>query len=498
MLLKERMNSAGVLTARGSQNIALPLAAAISIGILIGVAVGLLGSDTALGLLGAAGLLVLYFVLLFRLEWGLLLVLVLLPLQHFDLSVGRLGFVLSPTRLILPGLVVGWLVYRLQRRKSTGTASLNYRLLAPIVSLLLVICVSAAFSQNWPASVAFLPRLAEGVVVFAILVDVIRTEEILHRSILAICIGIGVIAFTQVYDVSDLLMAPQKLLAQARVSLAYIRVTSVFGDEPNGAAHFVAILFPLLLFVLTTSKSRLRTWMLGLVGLGAMFGLLLTFSRGGLLALLAGVVVSYRRRINARMIAVLVVLAVMLMATPVSALWAENVGARPESASKRVELWAAGWRSALEFPLFGSGFGTFKYLHRYASFDWPADLFARGDPESNKAAHNLYFSLVAETGFLSWLFLSIFGWRFSRLLLRLSRQTSSAGMRREWWLVQCLMGCGAALLVSRLFTTGFFVLAFWALLAILISASSIIKTSVETATQSATPGSERFRGSPSP
>lgn len=491
------MSAAGLSNAKEGERVVLPLAAAILMGVLIGVAVGPWRQAVPLWLLGAAGVLLIYTAFLFELKWGLLLLLMVLPSQHFDLTAGRLGFVLSPTRLILPGLAVAWLIYRLRRREATEPVPLNYRLLGPIVSLFFLICLSAVFSQDWRVSVASLLGFAEAVLVFAIVVDLIRTEEVLHRSILSICIAIGVIALTQVYDVSDLLMAPQKLLAQAQVSLARIRVTSVFGDEPNGAAHFVAILFPLLLYALTTSKSRLRTWMLGLVGLSAMFGLLLTFSRGGLLALLAGVVVSYRRRISARLIAVLLVLAVILMATPVSALWAENVGARPESASKRLELWAAGLRSALEFPLFGSGFGTFKYLHRYASFDWSADLLARDDPELNKAAHNLYLSLVAETGFLSWLFLSIFGWRFLRLLLRLSRETSSAGMRRQWWLVQCLMGCSAALLVSRLFTTGFFVLAFWALLAILISASSIIETSMHSAAQPAPPGHERFRGSSS-
>lgn len=490
------MNSAGLLRLREGEKLALPLAAAILMGVLIGVAVGPWRHEVALWLLGAVGVLLFYIVSVFEVKWGLLLLLILLPLQHVDLAAGHLGFVLSPIRLMLPGLVVAWLIYRSRRREATEAVPINHRLLAPIFSLLFLICLSAAFSQNWHASVASLRGFAEGVVVFALVVDMIRTEELLHRSILALCIAIGVIAFTQLYDVSDLLMAPQKLLTQPQVSLAHIRVRSVFGDEPNGAAHFVAILFPLLLYALTTSKSRLRTWMLGLVGLTAMFGLLLTFSRGGLLALLAGIVVSYRRRISARVIAVLLVLAVILIATPVSALWAENVGARPESASKRVELWAAGLRSAVEFPLFGTGFGTFKYLHRYTSFEWPADLFARGDPELNKSAHNLYLSLVVETGVLSWLFLSVFGWRFLRLVLGLSRQTSSAGMRRQWWLVQCLLGCSAALLVSRLFTTGFSVLAFWALLGILISASSIVETSIDAATKSAVPERVDLGGSP--
>jgi O-antigen ligase len=490
------MHSAGLLSISEGEKSALPLAAAILMGVLIGVAVGPWGDEVALVLLGAVGVLLFYIVLVFEVKWGLLLLLILLPLQHVDLAAGHLGFVLSPIRLMLPGLVVAWLVCRIRRRVATEAVPINHRLLAPMVSLLSLICLSAAFSQNWPVSVASLPGFAEGVVVFALVVDMIRTEELLQRSILALCIAIGVIAFTQVYDVSDLLMAPEKLLAQAQVSLGRIRVRSVFGDEPNGAAHFVAILFPLLLYALTISKSKLRTWMLGLVGLTAMFGLLLTFSRGGLLALLAGVVVSYRRRISARVIVVLLVLAVILTATPVSTLWAENVGARPESASKRLELWTASLRSALEYPLFGTGFGTFKYLHRYTSFDWHPDLFASDDPNLNKSAHNFYLSLVAETGFLSWVFLSIFWWQSLRLLLKLSRQTSSAGMHRQWWLVQCLLGCSAALLISRLFTTGFSVLAFWALLGILISASSIIEASVDGATQSALPGGEGLGESP--
>jgi hypothetical protein len=471
------MNSAGLLRIREAEKVALPLAAATAIGILIGMAVGPWGSQITLWLLGAAGLLVLYILLLLRLPWGLLLLLMLLPFQGVDLSAGRLGFVLSPTRLILPGLVVAWLIYRLRKRESTEATPLNYRLLAPMVALLFLICLSIVFSQNRHASLASLPRLLECVTVFGILLDVIRTERLLNQSIMAICIAIATVGALQVYDMPSLMISPREFALQAEASLGPIRVASSLGDEPNRFAHLVAIMFPLLLYGLTVSRSKVFTWVLGIAGLVAVFGILLTLSRGGMLALLAGVMVSYRLRFNARLILLVALLALVLMTTPLVGIWVENIGARPESATKRLGLWDAGLRSALEFPLFGTGFGTFNLLNRYVSFDWPADLFEKGNPELNKSAHSLCLSLVAETGFLSLLFLGIFWWLLVRLLVKLSSQTLSAGMRRQWWLVQFLMGCSAALLVSRFFTTGFFVLAFWALLGILISASSIIMES---------------------
>lgn len=481
---------------RTSEDTTLPVVVAILMGVLIGAAVGPWKQNIAWWLLGAAGLLVLYTMLLFRLEWGLLLFLVLLPFQYFDLSAGRLGFVLSPTRLVLPGLVVAWLICGLRRYRSTEEPSLSHPLPAPIVGLLLVVCVSAAFSQNRATSVAALLRLAEGIAVLAIMVAVIRTERLLNQSILAACIAIAIVGFSQVYHARGVLMSPQEFVVQAQVGLERIRLASVFGNEPNGVAHFVAILFPLLLYAVTVSKSRLLTWMLGIAALAAVFGILLTLSRGGMLTLLAGVVVSYRSKFDARLLVLVLLLALVLMTTPLVGIWQENIGARPESATERMELWYAGLRSASEFPLSGTGFGTFKYLHRYASFDWPADLFERANPQLNKSAHNLYLSLVAETGFLSLLFLGIFWWLLWRLLRRLSRETSLAGMRQRWWLVQFLMACSAALLVSRVFTTGFFVSAFWALLGILISASSVIKASIDAATPSAVPGGDDLGESP--
>jgi O-antigen ligase len=477
LVTEEVLELAMLVEARIREKPALPMVAAISMGVLIGGLVGLWGQDIALWLLGAAGLVVFYIALLLKFRWGLLLFLALLPSQYVDLTNGRLGFVLSPTRLILPGLAIGWLIYRFRRRNSEEAAALDYRLLAPLVSLLLLICFSAAFSQNWHASAAALFNLAEVVVVFAILVDVIRTTKLLHQAILAICIAIGIVGFTAAYD---FLASPQEWVTRAQLDLEYVRAASIVGHA-NQAADFVAILFPLLLYALTVSRSRFGTWALSAIALTAVLGVLLTLSRAGSLALLAGVVVSYRRRISTKVILILLVLAIALISTQVSDIWLENIGARSESIAGRLGIWYAGLRSALEFPLLGSGFGTFNHLNKYVSFDWPADLFQKHNLELNKSAHGLYISLLAETGFLSMVFLGVFWWQFLRLLRNLNRHTSLGGMKRQWWLVQFLIGSSAALLVSRLFTTDLFVLAIWVLLGILMSASSIIAQSIDTA-----------------
>lgn len=453
-----------------SSSAVVPVVAAITVGVLVAAAMGPWKPGIGLWLLGASGLLVLYVALLFRLRWGLLLFLVLLPSQYVDLTAGRLGFVLSPTRVILPGLAIAWLIYRLRRHNSAEAIPLNHRLLAPIGALLFLMCLSAPLGQDWRTSVAGLFRLAEGVVVFVILIDVVRTEKHLHQAILAICIALAIVAFTAVYD---FLLSPQDFVTKAQLSLEYVRATSIIG-QPNQAADSVAILFPLLLYALTVSRSRLCAWALSAIALTAVLGVLLTLSRGGSLALLVGIAVSYMRKISTKVILLLLVLAVVLATTPLSDIWLENVGARPESVTRRLGLMYAGLRSALEFPLFGTGFRTFNYLHRYVSFDWPADLFEKHDPELNKSAHSLYVCLLAETGFLSLVFLGMFWWRLLRSLQELGRHTSSAGMKRQWWLVQFLTGCSAALIVSRAFTTDLYVLAFWALLGISISATSII------------------------
>ena len=138
--------------------------------------------------------------------------------------------------------------------------------------------------------------------------------------------------------------------------------------------------------------------------------------------------------------------------------------------------------ATFEKPLFGIGFGVFNYLFRHVNFNFPDNLIQFGG--HNASPHNLYFAVMVEVGIPALLCLGIFGIQLFRLLFNLDRHTSLLTHRnQQWWLIQYMFGCITAILVTQIFTNGFFYLSLWILVAFIINASSIVSNQIETYTE---------------
>jgi O-antigen ligase len=186
------------------------------------------------------------------------------------------------------------------------------------------------------------------------------------------------------------------------------RITS-FLEHYNGLAGYINLILPFCLaFATGGSDPVLRTlskWCLALAGTA----LLLTQSRGGLLAFVAILLIhaclSARDR-KTRMRRVAIVLVACLLAGVVSGFFFQRLSEIDDFTTvSRLAIWGGAFTVFARSPVFGTGFGNLRGLMGgllNLPDGWTGD------------AHNLYLELLAETGligFTVFIFLVIYALR---------------------------------------------------------------------------------------
>ncbi|MFQ5789063.1 MAG: O-antigen ligase family protein, partial [Acidobacteriota bacterium] len=261
----------------------------------------------------------------------------------------------------------------------------------------------------------------------------------------------------------------------ARIKNAHIygnlfepRIAGSLGD-PNFFAQSLLIVVPLALFVARGASS----WRRKALGYGSAAVIssatVLTYSRGGALALGVVLILSFwngkTRLRNAIVALALVVSALVLLPSDVThrlstlkqILPGSEEVFRPDSSfEKRKLLTAVAWRIFLDHPLLGVGAGN--YTVHYEAYADEVGSAAReyDDPDDRSYPHNLYLEIGAETGLMG---LGVFAWALGACLVSLRRaratflgagDASTAGLARAFEIA--LVGY----LVSSLFLHGHF------------------------------------------
>jgi O-antigen ligase len=196
------------------------------------------------------------------------------------------------------------------------------------------------------------------------------------------------------------------------------RITS-FLEHYNGLAAYINLVVPFcLIFALRGTDRALRTlskWCLAL----ASVALLLTQSRGGLLAYAAILMVpSYMlapdRKTRMRRLAM--VLVVCVLAAAVAGFFFQRLGEIDDyTAVSRLAIWGGAFTVFARSPVVGAGFGNLR----------PLMGGLLGLPEGWMGdAHNLYLELLAESGlmgFIAFAFLVVSALRAARRCMRQSQ-----------------------------------------------------------------------------
>jgi len=271
----------------------------------------------------------------------------------------------------------------------------------------------------------------------------------------------------------------------ARVKEAHIyadvfepRIAGPLGD-PNFFAQILLVLVPLALALAWHGRSRRgRLAAAGAAGL-LVAGTVLTYSRGGALALAAVVGLAWLGRgVRAREVAAgLAVLAVALVALPegftrrLTTLEQITVGEEaalhPDSSfEKRRLVTLAAWEMFQDHPVIGVGAGN--YTTRFGPY---ADRVGSGareyeEPFGASYPHNLYLEIGAEAGLVG---LALFGAAVAVALAYLEgarRRLAAAGLGLEATVAGATLIAIAGYLVSSLFLHGHFQRYLWLLLAL--------------------------------
>lgn len=162
-----------------------------------------------------------------------------------------------------------------------------------------------------------------------------------------------------------------------------LQYSGIFSD-PNDLAQVYALFFTLLLyFVVNGSRWYLKVPAAGLLYLTGL-AIVFTASRGGVLGVIVGVFLCFRRRIGTLVPAVLSG-ALLLTMTTMGFARMNMLNSEESSAELRLLSWAQGWYMLHSHPVLGVGLQNWERYHHLA-------------------AHNSFIQVAAETGVLGLVF----------------------------------------------------------------------------------------------
>ena len=270
-----------------------------------------------------------------------------------------------------------------------------------------------------------LMRLASYVCFYYVITDWCRTQDnaqTLLKVLMVSTITVAIFGLWQALtggysSLYDVLYPVQDEIAQ--IPAWENRITS-FLEHYNGLAGYLNLVLPFCLaFAIGGTDLVLRAlsrWCLALAGIA----LLLTQSRGGLLAfisiLLMHVYFSARDR-KSRIRRIALVLVVCLVATALAGFFFQRLGEIDDFTTvSRLAIWAGAFTVFAQSPLLGTGFGNLRALMGgllNLPDGWTGD------------AHNLYLELLAETGLIGFLVFSVLVGLALRTALRQLRKTEN-------------------------------------------------------------------------
>lgn len=311
------------------------------------------------------------------------------------------------TTLVRFSLFAGVVVYHLSHRKDLREWLWSGWLTRAVLGYLVVAIASVAFNPVTLDAQRELMRLASYVCFYYVITDWIQTPQdtrALLKVLMASTIAVALFGLYQVMiggysALYDVLYPIQEEIRQ--IPPWEGRITS-FLEHYNGLAGYINLVVPYcLVFALRGADPALRTlsrWCLAL----ASVALLLTQSRGGLLAFVAMLIVSAYllapdRKTRMRRLAVLLV--ACLLAAAVAGFFFQRLGEIDDfTAVSRLAIWGGAFTVFARAPVVGAGFGNLR----------PLMGGLLGLPEGWMGdAHNLYLELLAESGLVGFIALAV-------------------------------------------------------------------------------------------
>jgi O-antigen ligase len=250
------------------------------------------------------------------------------------------------------------------------------------LAALLSMPMAGSFADAWKV---FSEMLIKTVVIFVVIVNVVRTEL---RLKLLLWLVIGVSVYLSINAIIDY-QAGNFAVEYGEIMRIGGKIGGLFGNSNDLALHFVTII-PIAVTLGLGGRNPIKKLVyFGMTGL-MVAGLVVTFSRGGFIGLVAATFVLVRRLGKKNRVATTGALAfaVILFVAMAPGAFSSRVSTIFNSAadvtgssSQRTEVLKRSVWVALRYPLFGVGIGNF-----------------RQKSPRNLETHNAYTQVAAEMG----------------------------------------------------------------------------------------------------
>jgi O-antigen ligase len=268
-----------------------------------------------------------------------------------------------------------------------------------LVGLVVAFIAWNILSLVWAENRAAALEQLQPAILVAVLIPIVYTGVTSARDVkmvtAAFVLGATVAA---AYGVSS---APSITGGAGEASQQLDRVAGTVGD-PNVLAS-ILIVGALLAVALAITQKRSPALRLLLIGctLLCLMGVILTFSRGGLVALGAALLVApflARKRAATIAAALLVIVCIIAFITTLAPQDARERLTKADGGSGRTDIWKIGGRMVEANPVVGVGVGNFQssMIHYQLA---PGPAIDRTDLADNPSvAHNSYLEVLAEGG----------------------------------------------------------------------------------------------------
>lgn len=299
-------------------------------------------------------------------------------------------------RLIVLFLATYWFITKVRRG---GILFPKTIMDIPVILFTGLSCVSLVWSSYTAMSLQWLISIITYAIFFYLLVFYItRPRQIKLFVMVIIALGLFETAFAIVQAVSNNVLRPHGTFFNPNFLAGYL--TGISG-----------IVLGLFLWGWGEREYLLKRCIIYKLGMLVIFGtlsigVLLTASRGGVLALLSVIsfILLYRLRYKALIIMGVLVILVIITSNPLK----ERINSLPEAdpyAYTRLQIWEDSVKRIPSYPL-GAGLGIYKYTSQQSNFPIEGTVSRYG--KRAETAHNEYLQIVVELG-IAGLLIFIYG-----------------------------------------------------------------------------------------
>lgn len=342
-------------------------------------------------LLIGIGLLAFALVSYFKREWGVYLIILLLP--TYQIRFAAAGFpttFLEGMILILAAVELAGLARsRKLRQVFQEQIVLKLRRNLPILLFLLAAAVSIFVSPvTAKAAGIFKAYFFESVLFYFLVLLIINTEKKLARLVQSLALLVLYLSIFGIYQFVTLAHLPFSWWA---VDVASRRISSLL-NHPNALALLLGPIISMLLVLLLTARTWMRNKLLIVSVSFGLVALYLTFSRAAWLALGATIVVLGLATVHKKKIfAAAILAAILVLAIPYSrGKLFELVRGTDPSQQNRYVLWNAAADIIKHRPIYGAGLMGFH--EAYKAYPLGPDRVVQNYP------HNFFLNFWVEIG----------------------------------------------------------------------------------------------------